>query len=79
MLDDCAHAGCGGATGVPPERRRPAGEAARGGGEAAGRLGTDTGRDRGAAASDADAELLVVFLFYNLELLVQMRCTLFCF
>ena len=51
----------------------------------------DTGRERGAAAGDADAELLVVWnnvprltvigclLFYNLESLVQMRCTFFSF
>ena len=34
--------------------RRPVGEAARGGEEVAGRLATDTGWGRGAAASDVD-------------------------
>ena len=45
---------------MPPESRRPAGVVARGGGEAAGRPATDTGRERGTAAGDPDHELLVV-------------------
>ncbi len=75
MLDDHMHAGCGGATSMPPRQ-----EACRGGGrEAAGRLATDMGWECRVMAGNVDAKLLIVLCFYNLELLVQMRCTFFSF
>jgi len=59
MLDDCARAGCGGATNVPPGRGRPAGADAGGDGEATGRPATETGRERTVPAGEPEVELLV--------------------
>src|SRR6267378_5821836 len=59
ILDDRAHAGCGGATNAPPGRGRPAGADAGGDGEAAGRPATETGRERTAPPGEPEAELLV--------------------